>query len=101
MDRLKALIESRGFEIFITWLIVINAITLGLETLTVVLADWEGVLHLVDHVLLAVFVAELLARMVIYRQRFFTDPWRVFDFVVVGISLLPSSGPLSILRALR
>jgi voltage-gated sodium channel len=59
------------------------------------------VLHLIDHLLLGVFVAELLARMVVYRQRFFTDPWRVFDFAVVGISLLPSSGPLSILRALR
>lgn len=101
MDRLKAFIESRGFEIFITWLIVINAITLGLETLTETMARWEGVLHLIDHVLLGVFVAELLARMVVYRQRFFTDPWRVFDFAVVGISLLPSSGPLSILRALR
>lgn len=101
MDRLKALVESRGFEIVITWLIVVNAVTLGLETLDQVLADWEGVLHFIDHVLLAVFVAELVAKMLIYRARFFRDPWRVFDFIVIGISLLPSSGPLSILRALR
>jgi voltage-gated sodium channel len=101
MDRLKALVESRGFELVITWLIVINAVTLGLETLPELMVQWGSLLHLIDHVLLAVFVAELVAKIAIYRLQFFRDPWRVFDFLVVGISLLPASGPLSILRALR
>lgn len=101
MDRLKALIESRGFELAITWLIVINAITLGLETSPGLVAQYGALLHLVDHVLLGVFVVELAAKVVIYRSQFFRDPWRIFDFLVVGISLLPASGPLSILRALR
>jgi voltage-gated sodium channel len=101
MDRLKALVESRGFELAITWLIVINAVTLGLETVPELTARWGGPLHLIDNLLLAVFVAELVAKIAVYRLQFFRDPWRVFDFLVVGISLLPSSGPLSILRALR
>src|SRR5215216_477661 len=101
MDRLKSLIESRGFELLITWLIVINAVTLGLETSQAIMANYGALLHLVDHALLAVFVVELVARIVIYRAAFFRDPWRVFDFLVIGISLLPASGPLSILRALR
>jgi voltage-gated sodium channel len=101
MDRLKALIESRGFELIITWLIVINAVTLGLETSATLMAQYGTVLHLVDRVLLGIFVVELLAKMVVYRATFFRDPWRIFDFLVVGISLLPASGPLSILRALR
>jgi voltage-gated sodium channel len=101
MDRLKALVESRGFELIITWLIVVNAVTLGLETSPVLMAEHGALLHLIDHALLAIFVVELLAKMVIYRAAFFRDPWRIFDFLVVGISLLPASGPLSILRALR
>jgi voltage-gated sodium channel len=101
MDRLKALIESRGFDLAITWLIVINAVTLGLETSPAIMARYGVLLHLIDHVLLAVFVVELMARIVVYRGQFFRDPWRIFDFLVVGISLLPASGPLSILRALR
>lgn len=101
MDRLKALIESRGFELVITWLIVINAVTLGLETSDVLMARYGTFLHLIDNILLGVFVVELLAKMLVYRSAFFRDPWRVFDFLVVGISLLPASGPLSILRALR
>lgn len=34
-------------------------------------------------------------------MRFFRSAWNVFDFVVVGIALLPSTGALSVLRALR
>lgn len=101
MDRLKALVESRGFELVITWLIVINAVTLGLETSNALMARYGTLLHLIDNILLGIFVVELLARMVVYRAAFFRDPWRIFDFLVVGISLLPASGPLSILRALR
>ena len=101
MDRLKALIESRGFELTITWLIVVNAVILGLETLPSVTAQWGSLLALIDQALLVIFVVELLARIVVYRLAFFRDPWRVFDFIVVGISVLPTSGPLSILRALR
>jgi voltage-gated sodium channel len=101
MDRLKTLIESRRFELFITWLIVINAIILGLETSPSISAQWGGMLQAIDKALLAVFVVELAAKIVIYRLDFVRDPWRVFDFLVVSISLLPTSGPMSVLRALR
>jgi voltage-gated sodium channel len=101
MDRLKALVESRKFELLITWLIVINAVTLGLETSPALMAQHGALLHLIDHVLLGVFVLELFAKIVVYRTAFFRDPWRIFDFLVVGISLLPASGALSVLRALR
>ncbi|WP_370274496.1 ion transporter, partial [Pararhodobacter marinus] len=33
--------------------------------------------------------------------RFFTSGWNVFDFVIVGIALVPSGQGLSVLRALR
>ena len=31
-------------------------------------------------------------RAFVYRGRFFHDPWRVFDFVIVGIALMPRHG---------
>jgi voltage-gated sodium channel len=43
----------------------------------------------------------LLSRVFVYRSRFFHEPWRVFDFAVVGIALMPASGPFSVVRALR
>src|SRR5690606_8578161 len=33
--------------------------------------------------------------------RFFGDGWNVFDFLVVGIALVPATGPLAVMRALR
>lgn len=36
-----------------------------------------------------------------FRWRFFRSGWNVFDFVIVGVALIPESGGLSVLRALR
>ena len=101
MEMLRRLIESPRFEGFITLLIVVNAVTLGLETIPSFIADYGTLLHLIDKILLAVFVAELASRMLVFRGSFFRDPWRIFDLAVIAVSLAPSSGSLSILRALR
>ncbi|OLF08619.1 ion transporter [Actinophytocola xanthii] len=100
-DRARALVENGRFQQFIIWVIVVNAVTLGLETSTRVMAAAGGLLHVADRVMLAIFVLELACRLYAYRWRFFRDPWNVFDFVIVGISLLPTTGPFSVLRALR
>lgn len=101
MLALKNLIENARFEQAIVALIIINAITLGLETYPAVMNTFGAVLVLIDRLILAVFVAELLAKFVVYRADFFKSPWRIFDFVVVGIALVPSAGAFSVLRALR
>lgn len=101
MNPLKSLIESRRFELAITVLIFINAITLGLETSPSAMAAAGGLLNAIDRIILAVFVFELLARFAVYRLSFFRDPWRIFDLLVVGVALIPATGGLSVLRALR
>ena len=50
---------------------------------------------------LGIFVVELCLKMFGQGWRFFTRAWNLFDFVIVGVALVPSSGPLSVLRALR
>ncbi|MDP2732670.1 MAG: ion transporter [Hoeflea sp.] len=101
MDRLKALLQSRRFEAAITILIVINAITLGLETVPQVMDRFGPLLVVLDRVILSVFVIEVSARLIVWRLDFFRDPWRIFDFLVVGVALVPATGALSVLRALR
>jgi voltage-gated sodium channel len=100
-DRVRALVEHKRFQLFIIWVIVVNAVTLGLETSKWVMAGFGGLLHAVDHVILGVFVLELVLRLYAHGWRFFRDPWNVFDFVIVAISVIPTSGPFSVLRALR
>ena len=97
----RALVEHKGFQRLVIVLIVFNAVTLGLETSQRMVADFGGVLHVIDRVTLAVFVAELLLRIYGNGWRFFTDSWNVFDLLVVGVALVPAAGPLSVLRTLR
>ena len=100
-ERVTRLIESQRFQRAIIGLIVFNSATLGLETFDSVMARFGDVLHVLDRLVLAVFVVELGLRFYAYRWRFFRDPWSIFDFAVVAISLVPASGGLSVLRALR
>jgi voltage-gated sodium channel len=80
---------------------VINAVVLGMETSAALMARWGDVLIAVDRAILAVFVVEIALRVAAHRLAFFRDPWSVFDFAVVGIALVPASGPFAVLRALR
>ena len=101
MNTLRALLASRRTEQVITVLIVLNAIILGLETSDTVMAAWGRWLHWADGILLTVFVIEIAARLVVHRLAFFRDPWSLFDFVVVGVALIPATGAFAVLRALR
>ncbi len=101
MTALKNLVENPRFERFVVVLIIINAITLGLETYPAATALFGELLYLLDRLILGVFVLELIAKFIVYRLGFFKSPWRIFDLVVVGIALVPTAGAFSVLRALR
>ena len=94
-------LESRRVQHSIIALIVLNAVVLGLDTSATLIARWGSALHLLDQLILAVFVIEIGLRLYVHRQRFFFDPWSLFDFAVVAIALVPAGGAFSVLRALR
>ena len=98
---LRPIVENPNTERMVMALIIINATVLGLETSQSVMATSGPLLEFIDHVLLAIFVAELAARIIVHRLDFFRDPWSVFDFVVVSIALVPASENFTVLRALR
>lgn len=81
--------------------ILFNAIILGLETSDRVMSTAGGLIVALDTACLAIFVAELAAKLYARGLRFFRDPWSIFDFIVVGVALVPATGGLSVLRALR
>ena len=98
---LKSFIESKFINVFITFVILINAITLGLETSDTLVSKFGNVLTYIDKIALSIFVVELIIKLFVYRLSFFKSGWNNFDFIIVIIALIPSSGPLSILRAFR
>jgi voltage-gated sodium channel len=100
-ERLRGFVEGKRFQAVIIGLIAFNSVVLGLETSATLMAKIGGPLVFVDHIVLSVFVVELTLRIAAYGWRFFRDAWNVFDFIVVGIALVPASGPFAVLRALR
>lgn len=94
-------VESPRMQRFIVGLILLNAAVLGLETSQDAMERWGDWLKVLDRAILAVFVAEIGLKLYGRGWAFFRSGWNVFDFLVVGIGLLPASGPLSVLRALR
>ena len=100
-DWLTGIVESRAFNVAITAVIVLNAVTLGLETWPPAMAAAGPLLLALDTAALWVFTIELSLKIWVYRSRFTRDGWNVFDFVIVAIAWLPATGPLSVLRALR
>lgn len=99
--RLAAWIDSPRVQHFVVAVILLNAVILGLETSPAVMARWGSLLLVLDKLCLAVFVLELVIKMQAYRGRFWSSGWNVFDFLVVGVALVPGAGPWAVLRSLR
>lgn len=95
------LVERPACVGIITGLILLNAVTLGLETDKSVMASFSSLLIALDYGILIVFTIELAAKFYAYRLDFFKSGWNIFDLLIVVISWMPSSGPFAILRALR
>ncbi|UHD17346.1 ion transporter [Thiocapsa bogorovii] len=100
-EKVGVWIESTRIQGIIIGLILVNAVTLGLETSSSIMASYGGFLHLIDRVILAAFVAEMLLKLFAHGRGFFRRGWNLFDFTVIAIALIPASGPLAVLRALR
>ncbi|PKG81521.1 ion transporter [Colwellia sp. 75C3] len=97
---LQKFIESKVFQNFLIFLILFNAVTLGLETTQFGKANADT-LHIIDITILVFFSIELLLKLVVYQKDFFRSGWNWFDFIIVAISWVPTSGALSVLRAFR
>ena len=99
---LEAAIEKSWFRNGIVVLIIFNAIILGVLTYRASLpTQMVRSLEVVDQAVTFIFAAEILLKLIVYRLQFFRSGWNWFDFLVVGVSLLPIGGGFSVLRALR
>jgi len=99
--RLAHGVDGQGVQRFIMGVIFLNAVVLGLETEAGVMERWGAILHFIDRLCLTIFVIELTLKMVAYRGLFWRSGWNWFDFLVVGIALVPGAGPWAVLRSLR
>ncbi len=106
MSKIFAKIENSAFfQRFILGVIIFSAVVVGLETSRSVMAQYSAVLHLLDNVIISIFVVEVLMKWAARWPRpwtYFQDGWNVFDFVIVVACLLPATnGAVTVVRLFR
>lgn len=81
------LVASRVFEIFITFIIIVNSVLIGIQ----VTHDNE-VITFVQNVILLIFTFEIFVRFVAADniRDFFRNGWNVFDLALVIIGWIPA-----------
>ncbi|MEM9974594.1 MAG: ion transporter [Pseudomonadota bacterium] len=94
-------LEQPAVVNFIIGVILFNAVILGLETSTEVMAAYGPLILTLDRICLGIFVIEIVLKLAAHGGRFFRSGWNLFDFTIVGISLMPGAQTFSVLRALR
>ena len=99
--KIKKFVDSHSFQNFIVTLIVLNGITMGFETSKEFMSNYGSFITFFNALVIAIFTVEIALRIYVYKLKFFKDPWSLFDFFVVAISLMPVGEGLEILRVLR
>jgi voltage-gated sodium channel len=101
----KTLTEAKWFRAVIMAVILLAGVLAGLETSAALLASYGGLFQALDVAVLCVFIVEITLKMVAHGRRpldFFRDGWNVFDFVIVALCLVPSTGSFgAVLRLAR
>lgn len=75
------------FERFIMLLIALNMVVMCLDSHNQP-PEKDMILNYINIGFVAVFALESIMKLIALHIRFFTDPWNVFDFVVVILSIL-------------
>ena len=101
----KRISTSRLFQIFITLVILIASALVGVETYPEIEKHHQKLLDLLDHIIIAIFVFEIIIKLLAEGKRpwrYFADAWNVFDFLIVAACFLPFDNQyVTVLRLIR
>ena len=93
--RVGEVTRSLTFEFVIASLILCSGVLLGLETIASLNERYGTWFELGQRVILGAFIVEAALKMFAVApriDRYFRDPWNVFDFAIVVASLAPAVG---------
>ena len=98
---LKKLVDSKAFQGIILFVILLNCVLMGVETIKGLSENALFVLAAINDVCLWIFIAEIIIKFLAYGLSYFKDPWNWFDMFIVGISLFSGLSFMSAFRAMR
>ena len=99
----RRIVQARWFEPWMIALILFNGVIIGLETSHEVVGEYGRWLKLGNDLVLGVFVVEAVLKITAVApqfRRYFGDGWNLFDFTVVILSFIPSTGEFALVARL-
>jgi len=100
-DKVAAFVEHQAVQRTVIGLIILNAIIIGMETSAEIMHAIGHTLELINTIIIAIFVVEIVLRIYAEGARFWRSGWNWFDFLVVVMALIPASSTSQVLRVLR
>jgi voltage-gated sodium channel len=100
---LAQLVYSTQFELLISAVIIINAVSLAVLTMPNLSPEAIALANNVDLAAYVIYVIELILRLISYGKKpwkFFKEGWNVFDFVIIGLTPF-FQGQTAVIRLLR
>jgi voltage-gated sodium channel len=104
-------VASSAFDWIITGVILLQALALALEATPAVISVGgrsddlleQGTFRLIQNIVVAVFIIEAALRLIATYprpQKYFRDSWNCFDFAIIILSVLPTTGHFSTIARL-
>ena len=99
------------YEFFMLIVIIVNTVSLGLETSKSITSDFRNTLVLIDQICLYLFIADLIFKAIVYNKDFFGEEekdgcfhlnkWNISDLIIVIISVAASLPYFTIFRTFK
>ena len=117
-NRIRKVVDGEAdtpFEYIMLLVVIINTVSIGLETSPSIFEKYGNILFWIDQICLWLFIFELLVKAIAYNKEFFgeirTDSdnqkffhlnkWNIFDLIIVLVSTIGSLPFFSVFRVLR
>lgn len=102
---LRRISTARWFQNFITYVIILASILVGIETYPDLEKRYHSLLHILDIAIITIFTIEVAIKIAAEGSRpwrYFRDAWNIFDFVIVTACFLPFDNQyITVLRLIR
>jgi len=99
----QKIISHVVFERFIITVILLSAVLIGLETSSDLVRDYGHWIHWGNQLVLGIFIAEAVLKIYAVSPKigdYFRHGWNIFDFTIILLALIPSTGDLAMLARL-
>ncbi|MDX8388781.1 MAG: ion transporter [Ghiorsea sp.] len=102
-ETVKNIVAHVYFEYFIVAVILINAVVIGMETSPDYAQRFGVIFEIINDLILGIFIIEAAMKMFALSPKvykYFQNGWNLFDFSIIVLSLIPSTGGLAMLARL-